>query len=315
MIELPEITLWVAAFSAVIGIVFMLLASMGKAEEVLADISTGLHREMARALSSSNLAGDNAGAGADDKALNAASFKKFKVVKVTKVSHNTKLLRFEIPNGKVLGLSIGRHVSVRAEIRGKPVMRAYTPTSRPDVQGYFELLVKTYEMGKLSPHLHSLVTGDYLEVRGPVGRFKYTKNAYKRMGLIAGGTGLTPCLQVIRCILEGPEGAGDTTSFVLLFQNRSEADILLREELNDLVTLSAGRLEVIYYLSNPTTAQWGQQHLNERRGYINAEAVQRLLRPEVAQMVGICGPGGFVESMKGLLTDVGHKDEESVHCW
>ena len=35
-----------------------------------------------------------------------------------------------------------------------------------------------------------------VEVRGPVGRFKYTKNAYKKMGFVAGGTGLTPCLQV-----------------------------------------------------------------------------------------------------------------------
>jgi ferredoxin-NADP reductase len=147
-----------------------------------------------------------------------------------------------------------------------------------------------------------------------VGRFKYTKNAYNRIGLIAGGTGLTPCLQVIRCILEGPEGEGDTTSFVLLFQNRSEADILLRQELNDLVAMSGGRLEVFYYLSNPTTAQWGKLSY-EHRGYINAEAVQRLLRPEVAQMVGICGPGGFVESMQGLLAEVGHKGEESVHCW
>ena len=35
-----------------------------------------------------------------------------------------------------------------------------------------------------------------VQVRGPVGHFKYTKNQYKRVGLIAGGTGLTPCLQV-----------------------------------------------------------------------------------------------------------------------
>jgi len=47
--------------------------------------------------------------------------------------------------------------------------------------------------------------GQSLDVRGPVGRFKYAKNSYRHIGLVAGGTGLTPCLQLVRCVLEGPE--------------------------------------------------------------------------------------------------------------
>ena len=50
--------------------------------------------------------------------------------------------------------------------------------------------------------------------------------------------------QVIRCLLEGPEGQGDTTSLVLYFQNRTEEDVLLRAELDALVAASNGRLEV-----------------------------------------------------------------------
>lgn len=173
-------------------------------------------------------------------------------------------------------------------------------------------------MGKLAPYLYGLKEGDMVEVRGPTGNFKYTKNLYKKMGFIAGGTGLTPCLQVIRCLLEGPEGKGDTTSMVLLFQNRTEEDILLRDELDLLASSSNGRFEVYYFLSNPTTASWGSKN-NERRGYINQEAM-KLVRPEVAQKIGLCGPGGFVESMKKLLNDCGHtlkndSDDGSVHVW
>lgn len=47
--------------------------------------------------------------------------------------------------------------------------------------------------------------GQSLDVRGPVGRFKYAKNAYRHIGLVAGGTGITPCLQLVRCVLEGPD--------------------------------------------------------------------------------------------------------------
>ena len=82
-----------------------------------------------------------------------------------KVSHNTCLLRFEIPHGKTLGLTIGRHISVRGEVDGNKVIRAYTPTSRTDQQGYFDLLVKRYELGKLSPYLTSLPIGSPVEVK------------------------------------------------------------------------------------------------------------------------------------------------------
>ena len=59
--------------------------------------------------------------------------------------------------------------------------------------------MKKYADGKMSSHIGQLRVGDMLEFRGPVGRFKYAPNQYKRIGLIAGGTGLTPCLQVRRC--------------------------------------------------------------------------------------------------------------------
>ena len=66
-----------------------------------------------------------------------------------------------------------------------------------------------------------------MQVRGPVGRFKYTQNMCHTIGLLAGGTGLTPCLQVIRTILEGPGAENDLTNFIFFYQNRTEEDILL----------------------------------------------------------------------------------------
>lgn len=41
-----------------------------------------------------------------------------------------------------LGLPIGQHVSVMAEINGKQISRSYTPTSSDDDLGHFDLLVK-----------------------------------------------------------------------------------------------------------------------------------------------------------------------------
>lgn len=133
----------------------------------------------------------------------------------------------------------------------------------------------------MSPYLHQLKVGSSLEVRGPVGRFRYEKNAFERIGLIAGGTGetsksfpsltismslclcsgpagLTPCLQVMRCILESPEySVGEKTKFTLLFQNRREEDILMRSDLDQLQKRFPERVSIVYYLSNPPSQGYG----------------------------------------------------------
>lgn len=51
--------------------------------------------------------------------------------------------RFGLPHPEdVLGLPIGQHISVSAEINGKDIMRSYTPTSSDDDLGHFDLLIK-----------------------------------------------------------------------------------------------------------------------------------------------------------------------------
>jgi cytochrome-b5 reductase len=275
------------------------------------DISSGLKREeKATEVVASNES-------IDDRVLNPAVFKTFKILKIMKASYNTKLIRFEIPHGKSLGLPIGRHISIKAEVDGNHVIRAYTPTSRPDQTGYFDLLIKNYDLGKLSPHLHSLKVGSSVGIRGPVGRFKYEKNTHKKIGLIAGGSGLTPCLQLIRCLLEGPDMVDDSTSLVLLFQNRTEDDILLKKDLDELQKTHPHRLKVVYYLSNPQTSEFGQGHTShsEKRGYINQEDTHALLHPSHCQLVCICGPSGFNNSVKKLLVDAGHDENKSIYVW
>jgi cytochrome-b5 reductase len=51
--------------------------------------------------------------------------------------------RFALPRqDDVLGLPIGQHVTLVANIDGKEVLRSYTPISSDEDKGYFELLIK-----------------------------------------------------------------------------------------------------------------------------------------------------------------------------
>lgn len=180
--------------------------------------------------------------------LSKDEWRKFQLVKKDQISHNTALYRFELPSDtSSLCLPIGQHVSARAVIDGKDVMRSYTPTSLPTDLGFFDLVVKSYPQGLLSKHFGEMVVGDFLEFRGPKGSFNYTPNMCRAIGMIAGGTGITPMLQIIHAILTNPN---DKTLVSLIFGNVTEEDILLRDQLDEL-SRQHKQFSVYYVLNKP----------------------------------------------------------------
>ena len=94
--------------------------------------------------------------------------------------------------------------------------------------------------------------GQTLKVKGPKGAMVYTPNLVKRFGMIAGGTGITPMLQIIRAVIRGrpKNGGNDTTEVDLIFANVNSEDILLKEDLDALAKEDNG-FRVHYVLNNP----------------------------------------------------------------
>ena len=141
------------------------------------------------------------------------------------VNHDTRIFRFKLPSPSMrLGLPTGLHMTLKAKVDGKPVMRAYTPMTDDSTLGHVDLLVKVYfkgvnpnfpEGGKMSQHLESMKIGDAIDVKGPIGEFVYKGKGHcmvngkprfcKEISMIAGGTGLTPCYQVLAAILRDPK--------------------------------------------------------------------------------------------------------------
>ena len=87
------------------------------------------------------------------RALNPDEWRSFVLAEKTQISKTTALYvgascslshryRFALEHNAQLGLPIGQHISVRALISGRQIMRSYTPVSRPDAKGHFDLLVK-----------------------------------------------------------------------------------------------------------------------------------------------------------------------------
>jgi NAD(P)H-flavin reductase len=61
----------------------------------------------------------------------------------TRRQADTARYRFALPTPTdSLGLPIGQHISIGAEIDGKNVVRSYTPTTLDEDKGHFDLVVK-----------------------------------------------------------------------------------------------------------------------------------------------------------------------------
>ncbi|KAA3465278.1 nitrate reductase [NADH]-like [Gossypium australe] len=195
-----------------------------------------------------------------------------KLIQKTSISHDVRVFRFALPSeDQVLGLPVGKHIFLCATIDDKLCMRAYTPTSAIDEVGHFDLVVKVYfkgvhpkfpNGGLMSQYLDSLPLGSFLDVKGPLGHIEYRGRGNfqvhgkpkfaNKLAMLAGGTGITPIYQVIQAILKDPE---DKTEMYVVYANRTEDDILLKEELNGWAK-KHDRLKVWYVVQESIREGW-----------------------------------------------------------
>ncbi|SCU99893.1 LAME_0G06216g1_1 [Lachancea meyersii CBS 8951] len=186
----------------------------------------------------------------------------------TLISKNTAMYRFKMKTSlESLNFPVGHHLGVKANIDGKEYVRYYTPVSPKFERGYFDIIVKSYANGNVSKYFAGLKPGSTVEFKGPVGRFNYVTNSYKHLAMIAGGSGITPMLQVLNDIITNPE---DTTKVSLIYANETENDILLRDELDEIAE-KYPNFSVNYVLHHPP-AKW-----NGESGYVTKEHMQKYL--------------------------------------
>ncbi|KAG0169347.1 hypothetical protein DFQ28_003708 [Apophysomyces sp. BC1034] len=171
------------------------------------------------------------------------------------------------------------------------VMRAYTPVNPdPFKDGYVDLLIKRYDNGSVSRTLTNFALHDHVHVRGPMIEYEYKENTKEEIGMIAGGTGITPMYQLIRRILENPN---DNTRLWLIYGNKGEQDILLRKELDMLQRNFKDRFTVHYVLEHPPAGWTGGQ------GFVSESTVRKFLGDKEKTLVFVCGPDKMLAHVCG----------------
>ncbi|XP_073445753.1 cytochrome b5 reductase 4 isoform X3 [Dendrobates tinctorius] len=208
----------------------------------------------------------------------------------------------------------GNDSFIKKSQRGMEVVKPYTPVSKDFIIDSSQLtlchkkciymMIKIYPNGNFTPHIDKLEMGDLVSVSGPEGCFRMTQiEGMEDIFLVAAGTGLTPMVRLLKNVLSS---SSSLRKVKLIFFNKTEADILWREQLETLC-LSDGRFEAQYILSEPT------QSWDGHKGQISSSLLSEVLtrsKKDSSALICVCGPSGFAAQGLRFLEDLGFTKEE-----
>lgn len=206
-----------------------------------------------------------------------------KIKSIENVTHDvirivaSKPSGFDFVPGQAAELSINKSVWVKEK-------RPFTFTNLPAFD-FLEFTIKIYsEHDGVTKEMSNLKAGDELVLHDVFGTINYKGEGV----FIAGGAGVTPFISILRD-LKAKNAIGKN---MLVFGNKTKADIILEKEFKDLLGDS-----FINILSE-----------EEIEGYHYGKITEDFLQKNVAnlnQHFYICGPPPMIEAVETQLVDLG----------
>jgi ring-1,2-phenylacetyl-CoA epoxidase subunit PaaE len=249
------------------------------------------------------------------------SFHALKVSNVRPETADAVSVTFEVPESlkEQFQYTQGQYLTLRFDIKGDSVRRAYSMCSSPLEEG-LTVTVKRVKKGLVSNYINDkLKPGDVVDVMEPDGRFFSVLDPEQRKTyyLIAAGSGITPLYSILKTILEKEP----KSTVFLLYGNRDEDSIIFKKGLDELATRYQGQLEIEYLLSRPKRQKKGLFSKGVvtwegQIGRIDAACLDRFLEEKPARSSEveyfICGPGGMIEGAEKALKEKG-LPEDHIH--
>lgn len=169
--------------------------------------------------------------------------------------------------------------------------RPFTFTSLPE-SDHLEFIIKTYPSHDgATDKLLAMHVGDELILHEVFGEIRYKGEGV----FIAGGAGVTPFLAMLRQLDE----QNITHKNMMIFANKTQADIILGDELEQLLD---GRL--VHILSEEKTEKF-------HNGLITKDFLKSHVK-DIHQYFYVCGPLPMMEAVEKHLTDLGVPSEKLV---
>lgn len=208
-----------------------------------------------------------------------------KILDIADVTHNVRSYRLERPEG--YSFEPGQATEVSLDEDGwREKKHPFTFTALAD-ERYLELTIKSYfNTGGdgVTERLYGYKPGQSLILRDVWGTITYRGPGV----FIAGGAGVTPFIAILRDLHHKRKLEGHT----LIASNRTEADIILREEFEAM-----RGLETIWTVTDDTQSALLHERIDDK--FLKSHVT------DWQQNFYLCGPDDMVKDLRGTLKDLG----------
>lgn len=208
---------------------------------------------------------------------------KVKIISIENVTHDVKSIKFEKPAG--FSFTPGQAADCAIN---KPnyinEIRPFTFTGLNEWD-FLEFTIKIYnDHNGVTKEIGNLKTGDELIISEPWGTI-----SYKGEGIfIAGGAGVTPFIAILR-ELNSQNKIGNNK---LIFANKTEADIILKDEFEKMLGEN-----FINILSHQKSDKY-------RYGFITEEFLKSVVN-DFNKMFYLCGPPPMMDTLEKIFKNLG----------
>jgi ring-1,2-phenylacetyl-CoA epoxidase subunit PaaE len=237
----------------------------------------------------------------------------FHPLRVRRIEPDTSeavIVTFEVPTElrDVFGFTQGQYLTLRREVDGQDLRRSYSICAGVD-DGELRVGVRKVNGGVFSNWINEhLKHGDTIHVMAPQGRFfvPIDREAQRHYVGIAGGSGITPILSIMKTVL----GREPRSRFTLIYGNRALKSTMFKEEIEDLKNKYLTRVVLHHVFSDEHT----DAQINH--GLMNRDKIGEFLRALVpAHSIShafVCGPYQMNDEAEAALLDAGVA-EDRIH--
>jgi ferredoxin-NADP reductase len=204
-----------------------------------------------------------------------------RVARIIKETGTAATLRLVADRGVLPPFLAGQYIAVYPEVNGILTGRPYSISSPPNQTGFYDITVRRVDGGLVSNFLlDDLSVGETIQSSGPAGHFVHNPVIHaKTMVCIAGGSGITPIMSMIREVVD----RGLDRRVVLFYGNRNLDEAIFHDELEAI----AGRDERIRYIP---VVESPEASYSGCCGYITGKLMADELKTIGGKTFFVCGP-------------------------
>lgn len=195
----------------------------------------------------------------------------------------------------------GQYVSYELDALAFPDERGprrhFTISSSPTEKGIIQFTTRIRGSGFKETLRHAPL-GYELTAGVSAGHFVMPEKESRRHIFIAGGIGVTPYRSILRYAVDAKE----PIKGLMLYFNHSTAEIVFRQELEDLAR-QMPTFSLVHVLSQPETGWTGE------RGRLDENLFRKYVPEPKGALCWISGPPAMVEAYKDLVRQVGIGEE------